>query len=181
MRIFQFKGNPASFYSTSRVRQNLPYFISGRAISALGTLGSIVLIVRHLSISDFGVFSIVIGSSIVFGLVCGLGIERLIPRYLSELRSAGAMEKAAYLAWLFLLARMVLLLPAFLVLFFLWELVGSMLQVELETGIYWASIAYIGTFLLSKQSADTLQAVMSHREASIGYATIGTWIPGTRA
>lgn len=164
------KGNPASFYSTSRVRQNLPYFVTGRAISALGTLGSIVLIVRQLSVSDFGVFSIVVGSSIVFGLVCGLGIERLIPRYLSELRSAGAMEKVAYLAWLFLLARMVLLLPAFLVLYLLWDLVGSMLQVELDIGIYWASIAYIGTFLLGKQSADTLQAVMSHREASFGYA-----------
>jgi len=164
------QGNASSFFSTSRVRQNLPYLIMGRGISALGTFGSIVLIVRHLSISDFGVFSVVVGSSIIFGLVCGLGIERLIPRYLSEMRSAGAVEKAAYLAWLFLLARMTLLLPAFLVLYLAWDLVSVQLQVDLDTGIYWASVAYIGAFLIGKQAADTLQAVMSHREASLGYA-----------
>ncbi len=164
------QGNPSSFFSTSRVRKNLLYLIIGRGISALGTFGSIVLIVRHLSISDFGVFSVVVGSSIIFGLVCGLGIERLIPRYLSEMRSAGAVEKAAYLAWLFLLARMVLLLPAFLVLYLVWGLVSAQLQVDLNTEIYWASVAYIGAFLIGKQAADTLQAVMSHREASLGYA-----------
>ncbi|MCK6384181.1 MAG: hypothetical protein L6Q52_07515 [Rhodocyclaceae bacterium] len=163
------KGNTASFYSIRRVQENLPYFISGRVISALGTFGSIVLIVRHLSVTDFGVFSIVAGSAIVFGLVCGLGVERLIPRFLSELRSAGAMGKAAFLAWMFLLARIVLLLPAFLFLYLFWNLVGAVLQAKLDQEIYWASIAYIGAFLVGKQAADTLQAVMSHREASFGY------------
>lgn len=164
------KANTASFYSAGRIRQNLPYFISGRAISALGTFGSIVLIVRHLSIADFGIFSIVVGSSIVFGLLCGLGIERLIPRYLSELRSSDALGQAGYLAWLFLLVRMLLLLPAFLMLYFFWEAIGTQLQVKLDMGLYWASVAYIGAFLVGKQAGDTLQAVMSHRAASIGHA-----------
>jgi O-antigen/teichoic acid export membrane protein len=164
------EGKTASFYNTSRIRQNLPYFISGRLVSALGTFGSMVLIVRALSVADFGVFSIIVGSSIIFGMVCGLGIERLIPRYLSELRSAGMLGRAAYLAWLLLLARIILLLPAFLILYYLWDLVGNQLQVELDMEIYWASIAYIGAFLVSKQAADTLQAVMNHREAAFGYA-----------
>jgi O-antigen/teichoic acid export membrane protein len=121
------EGKTASFYNTSRIRQNLPYFISGRLVSALGTFGSMVLIVRALSVADFGVFSIIVGSSIIFGMVCGLGIERLIPRYLSELRSAGMLGRAAYLAWLLLLARIILLLPAFLILYYLWDLVGNTL------------------------------------------------------
>lgn len=163
-------GNTVSFYSASRVRQNLPYFVSGRAISAVGAFGSIVLVVRTLSAPDFGVFSIVIGSAILFGLLCGLGIERLIPRYLSEFRSAGAMGNAAYLAWLFLLMRILLLVPAFVALFFAWHAIGTLLDVRLDIKIFWASITYVGAFLVGKQTADTLQAVMSHREASIGFA-----------
>jgi O-antigen/teichoic acid export membrane protein len=157
------------YYTTSRIRKNLRYFISGRVVGALGTFIATVLVVRHLSVTEYGVFTTALGSSIVCGLVFGLGIERLIPRYLSEFRSEGDMRAVALLSWMFLLARILLLVPAFLLIYGFWDLIAAVLKTELDTSVFWLVIAYIGAFLLGKQSSDTLQAILSHRAASFGF------------
>lgn len=158
-----------NYYSTPRIRQNLRYFVTGRVLGALGTFAATVLVVRHLSVADYGVFTTAVGSSIVFGLTFGLGIERLIPRYLSDLRSKGDMRGVALLSWAFLLARVALLLPAFLLVHASWDLISDAMRIQLDARVYWGLIAYIGAFLIGKQSSDTLQAILCHREAAFAF------------
>jgi len=127
-----------------------------------------VLVVRHLSISDYGAFTIAVGSSILFGLICGVGIERLIPRYLSELQARGEISSLARLSWLLLLARIVFLLPAFAITYLSWDLICHIMRIELQHDYYWVLISYVAAFLVGKQCADTLQAILRNREAAFG-------------
>lgn len=161
-------GEDSSYYNTTRIRRSLRHFISGRMVGALGAFAATILVVRHLSVADYGVFTTAVGSSIVVGLVFGLGIEKLIPRYLPELRSRGDLREMALLGWVFLLLRMFLLLPAFVLLYLCWDLIADAMRIDPDASVYWGLIAYIGAFLLGKQASDTLQAILCHREAALG-------------
>lgn len=157
----------ATLYSGARVRRSLKFFVSGRVIAAVCAFLATVLVVRELTINEYAAFVLAIGSPIVFGLICGLGMERVIPRFLPELHSQGKRHELANLSWMLLLARVLLLTPAFLALYLLWNLILQQVSIELPVSYLPLLIAYIVAFLVTKQTADTLQALLHNREASL--------------
>lgn len=157
----------AALYSGTRIRRSLKFFVSGRVIAAVCAFLATVIVVRELTINDYAAFILAIGSPIVFGLICGLGMERVIPRFIPELHSQGKRQELANLSWMLLFARVLLLTPAFLVLYLLWNLILQLVSIDIPVSYLPLLIAYIVTFLVAKQTADTLQALLHNREASI--------------
>jgi O-antigen/teichoic acid export membrane protein len=73
-------------YSLSSMRRAIVFLIGGRAISAALTLISMLIIVRHLSIIEFGVYSTLLSMLGLALTYSGLGLDWVSTRYIPEYR-----------------------------------------------------------------------------------------------
>lgn len=73
-------------YSAQRVRSALLHFVLGRAMSAVLSVVTLVLLLRHLEVADYGVYVTLVAVQSLIFMVSSVGLDSAMERYLPELR-----------------------------------------------------------------------------------------------
>ena len=77
----------ARHYNSAAIRQSLLHFMLGKGFAAISTLLVLVIIVRELSVPEFGAYTSLHALTLIIGLISSLGIPQVLHRYLPELRT----------------------------------------------------------------------------------------------
>jgi O-antigen/teichoic acid export membrane protein len=79
----------SSYYSTHKVRRSLGHFAIGKVFGASVGLLTLLLLVRVLSTTDYGIYVALVGYLEIFNIVSGCGVVALSERLIPEARSQG--------------------------------------------------------------------------------------------
>ncbi len=156
------------YYSSKRVKKGLGHYLLGRGMSAVISILVAILLIRLLSIVDYGVYTVLSGMMLLLTLLSSAGLERILPRYLSELRQAGAHRQLGAYCWKFLAVRIalfaVLLLPLTLFSGAIAEYFGITDEWKILLVFYLYALVNAGSIHLQR----TFQALLRQKEAVYG-------------
>lgn len=84
-------------YSAARARRSLAHFAVGKGFSALAGISVLLLAVRLMAASDFGLYVAAIAFLEIFYLATGFGLSTVAQRYVAEFRlKAGNVQFASF-------------------------------------------------------------------------------------
>lgn len=78
------KGNP---YSVARVFTGMKHIILGKAVTSIAGVGTLLVVVRGLSISEFAAYSVMFGIMDIVLVATSLGAHQILTRYVPEIFS----------------------------------------------------------------------------------------------
>ena len=158
------------YYNAGRVRRSLAYYLSGRGVTAIASMLVPLLLVRSMTVGDYARYTAYSGLLIVLMTLSNLGIERVVPRYLPELRNAGAEDELCLTSRFLTIVRASLLFLVLILLLLGYGYVAKWFNLAVDTKAKWAFVLYAFSFGMSMYFARTLQALMLQKEAAIGVA-----------
>lgn len=118
-----------NYYSKDKVRRSLKHFVVGKAGGALVGLLTLLLTVRVLSVSDYGLYVALVGYLEIFNVISSFGLNVLSERLVPELRASGHEAKLrSLIAQLVRIRALLLTLSSSLVVLVIW-LMGDQLDI----------------------------------------------------
>ena len=75
---------PENPYSASRIRRGFLHFLIGKGLTSVAGIGTMLLMVRAMTVEDFAKYSILFGLVEVISAVAGVGILHVLARYVPE-------------------------------------------------------------------------------------------------
>jgi O-antigen/teichoic acid export membrane protein len=164
----------SDLYSRSRVRRALIHFLTGRAVSGVLGLVSLLLIVRWLAPADFGLYAALLSIQVVFLAVSSFGIETAMERYLPEVRlKAGAQAILPFIGGVLLL-RVVVLAAAAAMLLALLAMLLPLIGLEGQGAAVRSYVWVILATALMNLGGVALEALLHQKPAqfaAMSYAT----------
>lgn len=156
------------YYSSDRIRKSLLHYLFGRGAASLASFASAILLIRVFSVSTYAAYTALSGLFYSISILTGLGIERVIPRFLPEYRQKGNEKSIRVcIRWannLRMAATVLLIIP----LYFLADLVFEYLSINHDSQVMIPFCAYVLTKTFAEQYGFILQAMLYQREATIG-------------
>lgn len=72
-------------YGKDRIKKGLLHFLLGKAFSSLASFFAMILVIRSLSVEDFGAYSVLIAFVEILTALSGFGFAHVLMRYVPEL------------------------------------------------------------------------------------------------
>lgn len=114
----------------TRGARNVPYLVIFKVLSQLFNVSIQLIVIRALTRSDYGIYSLFHSTSGVLGIVASLGLENVLQRYTPEYYSQGKTGLVVGLLKVTLLLRLVTNVAILSVAVFTWDLFASYLGIQ---------------------------------------------------
>lgn len=161
-------GQASNFYSGKRVKRGFLHFIAGKTISSIASFFVAILIVRELPVSQFAEYTAISGLLITLMLLSNLGIERTVPKYLSQLKEQDDAKELKRFTYRIILARIIGLFVAILFVYLFSNFVFGMLGITHDNSIMIGFFLYAFAYGMSMNFTRILHALLKQKQATIG-------------
>lgn len=162
--------SPKKHYSAHNVRRSLWQYLTGRGVTAIASIAFNIILVRALSIPDYASYTALSGLIILITIISSGGLERVIPKFLPELKVAGAAHQLVRLCWRLLELRTGLIIVILIPVVFLREELSALFAIIGGETVMHATIIYILIFTVSWHISRTQEALLLQRDATTGLA-----------
>lgn len=157
-------------YSADRVRKSFVHFLLGRGVTSIASLLVAFVVVRHLSVPDYAAYTAISGLLVVFMMISGGGLERVVPRYIPELYQHGSVHSLKAFCWKLVVLRLLFLAPVLILAAVFYQYLAAWFELPEERAVFIALAAYITSYALTMHMTRTLQALLLQRQATTGMA-----------
>lgn len=89
----------SSPYSSDNIRASLIHYLFGRGAAGLAGFATILLLVRYMSVSDYAAYTALTGLTMFCGVIGLLGLDRVIARYIPDLRISHSSSELSRVIW----------------------------------------------------------------------------------
>lgn len=161
---------PENYYSNSRVKKGFVHFLTGRGIASIASFGVAILLVRELSIADYAIYTALSGLLLFIMLLSNAGIERVVPRFLPEIKLFGSTKKLINWVWKLCLYRLVTLFICLIPFVLFSDEISKGLNFIFNLELLFLFTVYLVGFGFSMHLVRTLQALLMQKQAMIGFA-----------
>lgn len=168
----QAQTTPDSPYGAKRIRQGLMHLLLGKALTSIAGVGTMLLLVRELSLADFAAYSILFGLVELVSAITGLGLVHILMRYVPEAHAAHRNGVTRRLVLTLMLTRFAILLVALLVLYQSADVIAPMIGLA---SFEWALQAYLLVVLVRVCATTlfiTLESLLHQGVAQTGMSTM---------
>lgn len=156
------------YYSRDKVRKSLIHYLFGRGTASLASFASAILLIRTFSVTTYAAYTALSGLYYFISVLSGGGLERVIPRFLPELRQTGA-ERTIRTCIMWVMGLCILFVLCCLIpLYFLSDHVFVYLSISQGRDVIVSFCMFTLTKMVAEQSGRILQALLYQREATIG-------------
>ncbi len=115
----------AAPYSRENVRKGIVHYLFGRSLSAVAGFFTIILLVRHMAVTDYAAYTAIFGLTMMAGMLAGLGMERALTRFIPEgLMHHGARALGRFI-WVTSLIRLLVMVAIIGMLYLGWPLIAA--------------------------------------------------------
>lgn len=164
------KQKPKRYYSADRVRRSLVHYLLGRGTASLASFATAILLIRIFPVNTYALYTAFSGLLVFIGMASTGGIDRVVPRFLPELKQVGAdRTMRSYIIWLSGL-RMFFTLCILLPLLLFSDSIAGFLKFTGAAGpsVLFSFSAFVLARTMSAQFSLVLQSLLHQREATIG-------------
>lgn len=159
---------PENYYSLARVRNSLLYYLFGRGAASLASFLSAILLIRIFPVSIYATYTAFSGLLMLINTVSNGGIERIIPKFLPELKQAGAERSLYfYIIWLFIL-RIIFTLCLLIPVYVFSDIITPFLSIAEGSATIFSFCVFVLVRVGTSQLSLVLQALLHQRDAAIG-------------
>ncbi len=148
------------------------HLLLGKALTSIAGVGTMLLLVRELSLADFAAYSILFGIVELVSAVTGMGLVHILMRYVPEAHAAHRNGVTRRLVLTILLTRFAVLLVALLVLYQSADAIAPMIGLA---SFEWALQAYLLVVLVRVCATTlfiTLESLLHQGVAQTGMSTM---------
>lgn len=128
-------------YTQENARNGAIHFLMGRGIAGVAGFLTAILLVRFMDVQNYAAYTALSGLVAMCVVLSGLGIERVISRYVPEGRLYRSVDELGRFVWMTSSIRLISGLLVVLVLYVLWPLVDRFLVVS-EFKFFPIALAY---------------------------------------
>lgn len=86
-------------YSKRNVKEGILHFLLGRGMAAVAGLATVLVLVRYMEVKHYAAYTALSGLIAFAGVISGLGLERVITRYVPEGRVSQSSARLATFIW----------------------------------------------------------------------------------
>jgi len=162
-----------NYYSRDRIRSGIVYYLCGRGITSLSVVLVPLLLVRTLTVYNYASFTAFSGLLMFIVTVSDVGFERVIPRYLPELRNTGAEYELKLVCRWVMFLKVGLLIVFLGSVVFLYDFLVVWFNLPADIMVLRAFILYAFSFSMSFLITAALQSLMLQKQVVIGMALDG--------
>ena len=117
-------------YTQENARHGALHYLMGRGVAGVAGLLTVILLVRFMDVKNYAAYTALTGLVALCGVLAGLGIERVVSRYVPEGRVYRTAEELAKFVWATSGVRFSAALFIVLLLYLFWASVDDFLIVS---------------------------------------------------
>jgi len=163
---------PENPYGAKRIRQGLVHLLLGKALTSIAGVGTMLLLVRELSLPDFAAYSILFGLVELVSAITGMGLVHVLTRYVPEAHAAHRHGVTRRLVLTLTCTRFAILTVALLALYQSADTIAPMIGLD---SFEWALQAYLVVVLVRVVATTlfiTLESLLHQGVAQTGMSTM---------
>lgn len=143
-------------YRQENVRKGALHYLLGRGAAGIAGFAIVLLLVRFMDIANYAAYTALSGMVAVCGIVAGLGMERVVSRYIPEGRLHRTVGELRRFIWFVSALRLVACFAVAGVLWLFWPMVSRVLAVA-QYGAFAPCIAF---FIVAETMFQHFSAVL---------------------
>ena len=157
-----------NYFSKENVKRSLFHFLFGRAITSVISFVVAILIVRELSIPEYASYTALVGLLLILMMISGLGLERTVPKYLSEFKQKNKHIFLNKLVWILFKLRLLSLIIVLAFSYLFSDYIYSTFNIANTEKLTLVFLSYALLFGISMHLIRTLQALLLQRVVAKG-------------
>lgn len=157
-----------SYFTASLIRRGIVHYLSGRGITAFAAVLVPLLLVRFMEVTDYAGYTAFSGLLMLLEVVSEVGIKRVVPRYLPELRITKAEAELRWTCRWLILIRAVLLILILGAVVLCYPFLAGWFKLPASMKLVWAFAMYSFSFSMSRLVDVSLQTLMLQKQAVVG-------------
>lgn len=155
-------------YATSKVKKGVIHFLTGKGITAIASFLVAILLIRELSIESYAVYTTLSALLLIILLLSNVGLERVIPKYIPELRQFATAKQLMVFSWLLCRFRLYALIFVLVIFVFMSELISTWFNFQFSFQLLLLFSIYVVGFVFSMHLMKLLQALLLQKQVVIG-------------
>ncbi len=157
-------------FSKKNVRKGFFHYLLGKGLVSVIAFVVAIIVIRELEIAEYASYTGLTGLLLLMMLVSNLGLERAIPKFISEGLQIGEINRVVFLTILFFAVKLASLVIVLFVLYVSAPLVFSFFNVPLSDNLLYAFLLCSFFFGISMHVQKNLQAMLQQKTVAIGYS-----------
>lgn len=151
-------------YTKDNARQGALHYLMGRGVAGIAGFLTVILLVRFMDVQNYAAYTALSGLVAMCGVLSGLGIERIISRYVPEGRLYRTTNELGRFIWMTSIIRLTASLLVTLVLYFLWPAIDRFLAVSDFKFFSFALACFIVAEVMFQHFSSVLQALVMQKK-----------------
>jgi len=117
-------------YTHDNARRGALHYLMGRGAAGVAGFLTIILLVRYMDLHNYAAYTAMTGLVAMCGVLAGLGMERVVSRYVPEGRLYQSVDLLGHFIWITSLVRLFAALLVVILLYAAWPFVDDFLAVS---------------------------------------------------
>lgn len=150
-------------YTHENARQGALHYLMGRGAAGLAGFLTVLLLVRFMDLHNYAAYTALSGLVALCGVLAGLGMERIISRYVPEGRLYRTVEELEHFIWFTSLIRLIAAILIISLLWGFWPAVNKFLVVTESNFISKALACFIVAEVMFQHFSSILQSLVMQK------------------
>jgi len=160
-------------YTQINVINGAMHYLAGRGLAGVAGFLTIILLVRFMDVQNYAAYTALSGLVAMCGVLAGLGMDRVVSRYVPEGRLNHSANELGRFIWLTSGMRLIAVLSIVLFLYFLWPMIDRILSVA-DFGTFSIALAcFIVGETMFQHFSSVLQSLVMQK--TLTYLLIIQW------
>lgn len=150
-------------YTHDNARRGALHYLMGRGVAGIAGFLTIILLVRYMDLVNYAAYTAMSGLVAICGVLAGLGMERVVSRFVPEGRLHQSVDRLARFIWITGLVRLMAALLLVILLYVCWPLVDDFLAVS-DFGTFSIALAcFIVAEVMFQHFSSVLQSLVMQK------------------
>lgn len=151
-------------YGQERVRKGVGHYVTGRAFAAVASMIVVLLLVRLMTVQDYGVFVTATGAATILVMLSVCGLDRVILKFVPEGRLQATPRDLSRFLLRLISMRMGAAIAFIVPVCAAQEWLLPKLQIPVSNGVLLATVSYALMFAFTDFAVYCLQALMLQKQ-----------------
>jgi pyruvyl transferase EpsO len=151
-------------YTQENARNGAMHYLMGRGAAGVAGFLTVILLVRFMDVENYAAYTALSGLVAMCGVLSGLGMERVISRYVPEGRLYHSSDELGRFVWMTSAIRLIAGLLVTLALYFLWPAIDRFLVVSDFKFFSIALACFIVAEVMFQHFSSVLQALVMQKK-----------------
>lgn len=151
-------------YSKDNVKKSAKHYLIGRVLAGLSGFLVVILMARGMSIPDYAIYTALSGLASMLCVVAGLGMNRVVSRYIPEALMKRSSKDLSMLIWTLTWVKIFFSFVVLVLLMLSWQKINAFFKFADISVFSWAFCIFVFSDILFQHAASILQSLLMQKQ-----------------